>query len=191
MPTRRNLLVFAAAIVITGLPSLLFLDRSGFDEESFGVVLRASARLALLIYLVIFATRPLRQLVTSGLTRALQANRRFIGIAFAGVMTAHLIFLVWLNGPVAPIPGVFAYSLLYLMFITSFNKPRAALGPRRWKYLHKTGLYVLGIAFAQTVVGGLRDTPGDPVYVTLAILFLTAIALRIAAFFKTRSARAP
>ena len=189
MSTRRNLLVFAAAIVITGLPSLLFLNRSGFDEESFGVVLRASARVALLIYLVIFATRPLRQLVPSGFTRSLQTNRRFIGIALAGVMTAHLVFLIWLNGPVTPIPGMFVYSLLYLMFITTFDKPRAALGPRRWKYLHRTGLYVLGIAFAQTVAAGLRETPTDPIYLVLAILFLTAIFLRVAAFFKTRSAK--
>ena len=114
-------------------------------------------------------------------------SRRSIGVAFAGVMTAHLVYLLWLNGPVTPVPGMIVYALLLLMLITSFDRPRAALGPRRWLYLHKTGLYVLGYAFAQTVVGGLRESPSDPVYLTLAALFVLAIAIRVAAFIKTRA----
>jgi DMSO/TMAO reductase YedYZ heme-binding membrane subunit len=191
MSTRRNLIVLDAAILIVGLPSLLVLWQSDFDEESFGVVLRATARVALLVFLVIFVTRPLHQLATSGFTRTLQANRRNMGIAFAGVMTAHLGLLIWFNGPVAPIPGIIAYSLLYLMLVTSFDKPRAALGLRRWKYLHKTGLYVLGYAFAQTIVVALMESPGDPVYLALAALFVIAILLRAGAFLKKRSAKRP
>ena len=189
MSTRRNLLVFTAAIVVVGIPSLFFLDRGDFSADAFGVVLRTSARLAILVYLVVFSARPLHQLAPSGPTRTLLINRRSVGVAFAGVMTAHLVFLLWFNGLIAPIPGMLVYTLLFLMLITSFDKPRAALGPRRWRYLHKTGLYVLGIALAQAVVGGLWDTPADPVYLALAALFLVAILLRVAAFFKTRAAK--
>ena len=188
MSTKRNLVIYVTAIIVVGIPSLIYLDRSAFDDDAFGVVLRASARIALLIYLLIFSIRPLQQLLKSDLTRTLLRNRRSIGIAFAGVMTAHLVFLIWFNGPIAPIPGMIVYALLFLMLITSFDKPRAALGIRRWKILHKTGLYVIGVAFAQTVVRGVLDTPDNPTYLALAALFLMAISVRVAAFFKTRSA---
>ena len=131
MQSRRNLFVFAAALGIVGIPSLFYLNRSGFDEDAFGVVLRTSARFAILIYLLIFSARPLHQLVTSGSTRSLLTNRRYIGIALAGVMMAHLIFLLWFNGLVTPVPGMIIYALLIAMLITSFNGPRAALGPKR------------------------------------------------------------
>jgi sulfoxide reductase heme-binding subunit YedZ len=188
LSTRRNLVVLTAAVVIVGIPSLVYLSRGSFEDAVFGDVLRTSARLALLIYLVIFSARPLHQLTPSGPTRSLLMNRRSVGVAFAGVMTAHLIFLLWFNGLIAPIPGMIVYALLILMLITSFDRPRAALGPRRWKYLHKTGLYVLGIAFAQAVVRGLWDTPTDPAYLILAALFVIAILLRVTAFFKSRTA---
>ena len=186
MSTRRNLFVFISALVIVGVPSLYLLNRSGFDEDAFGVVLRTSARLALIIYLLIFSIRPLHQLVASTYSRTLLSNRRYIGVAFAGIMVAHLVFLLWFNGLVTPVPGMIIYALLLSMLITSFDGPRAVLGPKRWKILHKTGLYALGFAFAQTVVGGLRESPGDPVYLALAALFLLAIALRVGAFVKVR-----
>jgi len=73
------------------------------------------------------------------------------------------------------------------MLATSFDSPAARLGPRGWRLLHKAGIYWLAIAFSATVISGLHESGGDaPVYVLLAALLITALALRIAAFVKLR-----
>ena len=186
----KNLSVFAFTALLVGGPSLWALQQAGFTEESFNGILRTSARIALLIYLVIFVTRPVHQLVTAAWSRALLRNRRLVGIAFASVMTVHLVFLVWLNGIQLAIPGMVAFAFVYLMFVTSFDGPAGALGARRWRLLHRAGIYYIGVIFSVTVVTGLMASPGEPVYVALAVLMLSAIGVRVAAFLRRRRAAA-
>jgi DMSO/TMAO reductase YedYZ heme-binding membrane subunit len=184
---RRTISVFGYSLLITGLACLLIVWRAGFSEASFGFVLRGSARLALLVFLLVFVARPLRQLRPGPATARLLRNRRYIGVAFAAIMTVHLVFLLWFNGPVINLPGFITFALVYLMLATSFDSPAARLGPRGWRLLHKAGIYWLAIAFSATVISGLHESGGDaPVYVLLAALLITALALRIAAFVKLR-----
>lgn len=185
---RRNLAVFFGTMLALGLASLLYARQSAFDESSLHAVLRATARLALLIYLLVFVARPLRQLSVSAVSRALLGNRRSLGIAFAAVMSVHLVFLLWANWPVEAEPGMLIYVLIFLMLITSFDGPTRALGPRRWRWLHKTGLYVIGIGFAQAQFGRILAGVSEPVHYLLAMLMLIAIGIRVAAWLKTRRA---
>jgi len=183
---RRNLTVLLSTLLVTGLPALLYVQQAALEEESFGVVLRATARIALLIYLLIFVARPLRQLAPHGPGSLLLRNRRSLGIAFAAVMSVHLVFLIWLNGIELALAGMAVYALIYLMLITSFNGPAAALGPRRWKWLHKTGLYVIGIGLAQAQFGRIARGVGEPEHYVLALLILAAIGIRVTAWWNTR-----
>ena len=183
---KKNLMVFGFAFVAIGIPSYLHIRQSGFDEESFRLMLRATARIALATYLLVFIARPLRQISVSGIGKWLLRNRRYLGITFAAVMTVHLIYLVWLNGVQPVIPGIIAFVLVYLMLVTSFNGPAAALGPRRWRALHKTGLYFVGIVFAFTMIRSLREAPTSPLYLSMALLMLIAAGIRVAAHIKTR-----
>ena len=185
---QKNIAVFAAAFIAFSLPAFLHLQQQGWNEDSLGVTLRLSARLSLLIYLLIFVARPLRDLSVNKLSRTLLRNRRFLGIAFAAIMTAHLILLVVLNGWPAAIGGMVVYAFIYLMLITSFNGPTAALGPKRWKILHKTGLYVIGYALAQAQFSRILTGVGEPVHYALAGLVLVAVGLRIGAWVKKRRA---
>ena len=187
---QRNLIVYFGAVLVTGIAALLYAGQTTFDEESLHVVLRVSARLALLIYLLVFVARPLRQLSTGAAGKALLRNRRSIGIAFAAVMSVHLAFLLWANWPDVAAPGMVVYALIFLMLVTSFDGPTRALGPRRWKWLHKTGLYVIGIGLAQAQFGRILSGVGRPVHYVLAALFLLAIGIRVAAWRKTRHGRA-
>ena len=188
---RKNFAVFATVFLLFSFPTIYYLGQHGWDEESLGATLRISARIALLIYLMVFIARPLRDLGINPVGQYLLKNRRLIGIAFAAIMTAHLALLIELNGLPAAYLGIIVYSFIYLMLITSFNKPAAALGPKRWKILHKTGLYVIGIALAQAQFTRIYRGVDEPVHYVLAALVLIAIGLRVAAWQKNRSAATP
>jgi DMSO/TMAO reductase YedYZ heme-binding membrane subunit len=185
---QKNVQVFAFAFLAFSFPASYYLGQNEWDEDSLGVTLRVSARLAILLYLLIFVARPLRDLSVNALSRSLIRNRRLIGIAFAAIMSAHLVLLIMLNGFQAAIFGMIVYAFMYLMLITSFNKPTAALGPKRWKILHKTGLYVIGIALAQAQFTRIFRGVGEPVHYVLAALFLVAIGIRVTAWMKKRQA---
>lgn len=188
---RKNVAVFSAAFAAFSLPAWLYLQRHGWSEESLGVTLRIGARTALLIYLSIFVARPLRDLLVNSFSDSLLKNRRYLGIAFAAVMSAHLYLLIRLNGFQIAIPGMIAFTLIYLMLITSFNKPAAAMGPKRWRVLHKTGIYVVGLLFLVTVADGVVNVyhsiepPSDGwIYYVLAGLIVVALLIRITAWLK-------
>lgn len=185
---RKNLVVLVSCLLLTGAASLLVVAGADFSEESFGFVLRWGARLAFVVYLLIFIARPLRQLSNHSLGRSLVRNRRFIGIGFAAVMTVHLVFLLWHNGPTINLPGFITYAMIYLMLVTSFDRPTAWLGPKRWRLLHKAGVYWLAIAYSVFMVGGLLNT-GSAIYAVFTALIVLALAMRVAAFLQSRRKR--
>jgi DMSO/TMAO reductase YedYZ heme-binding membrane subunit len=187
--TRKNLLVFAITFVAVALPSFLNIQQHAYGEEAFDLVLRLTARAAILVYLVIFVARPLVQLTGSALSRTLLRYRRQAGVAFAAIMLAHLLYLVWKHGFIFPAFGAVIYVFIILMLITSFDGPTRALGPKRWKVLHKTGLYVVGIALAQAQFGRIIRGVGEPVHYVLASLFVVAVIIRVLAWNKRRPSK--
>ena len=82
--------------------------------------------------------------------------------------------------------GMIAYSLLLLMMITSFNGPTRALGPKRWRILHKTGLYWFGLLFLATLLPSDRNLLFAPERLGLYALTAAAIFIRLTAFFASR-----
>ncbi len=184
---RKNLTVFGLTTLLAGGSVVAYLWFTDSDEEHMRQMLRVSAWTAILIYLVVFVARPLKQLSGSPATRKLLRNRRYYGIALAAVMTVHLVLLLIVNDKALNFPGAVVYGLLYLMLFTSFDSSPARLGPRNWRILHKTGLYALGIAYFSTVVGAFLKSPLDPVYLTLVLLMLAAVAVRATAHWKGRA----
>lgn len=190
----KNLAVFCLVLSAVAVLSLLILWPDAMDESKLRLALRASAKLAFLIYALVFITRPLQQLVKMPLSNAMFRNRRFIGIGFAAVMTGHLALIGWLLLFVAEegrslaslVPGIITYTLVFLMLLTSFDAPARALGPKNWRRLHKIGLYWIGAIFGVTLVPDVIDYPTDPVYLGIGILMVVAVSLRIAAFVRIR-----
>lgn len=183
---QKNLTVFVLTTLLTGAPVLAYLMLVNADEEHMRQMLRLSAWTAILVYLVVFVTRPLSQLAGSPFSRKLLRNRRYFGIALAAVMTIHLVLLLIVNEQAFNVPGAAVYTLLYLMLLTSFDSSPAKLGPRNWRVLHNTGLYALGVAYSISVGSQFIKAPLNPVYLTLTILMLAAIAIRVTAFWKHR-----
>jgi sulfoxide reductase heme-binding subunit YedZ len=186
---RRNWQVLLGTIAVTGGLSVLWIAVTGFSDENIRVPLRVTARLAFVLYLVILVARPLQQLLRKDWTAALMRNRRLVGVAFAAVMTAHLALIAYRFGSQADLHFVFnlfgatAYAVFYLMLITSFDAPKKALGPRAWKFLHRTGLVIAAVVFG--LPRSLEDL-GDPDYLKFGIPFVLAVAIRVTAWLRSR-----
>ena len=194
---QRNWVVFFSAAAATSLGSATYFSVTGTNDESILIVLRLSARIAFVILLVIFVARPLQQMFRTPFTAKLLRNRRLLGIAFAGIHTAHLgliFYRVHMNETFSVTPanrplGALVYLMIFLMFATSFDKTARMLGPKRWRILHKTGLYSIFAAFAITQ---LRKAPDNLEVSHWAFLVLIAAALivRLTAYLAQQQRRA-
>ena len=73
--------------------SITFFLVLGFNEESLMLMLRISARTAIIIFLFAFLASTLVKIKSTNFTRWLLKNRRYIGVSFALVHTIHLGFI--------------------------------------------------------------------------------------------------
>ncbi len=188
---QQNWQVLLTLLVMLGGASLAALVVGGTGDESIRLPVRATAQLAFVLYLIILVARPLQQLLRKPWTAALLRGRRLVGVAFAAAMTVHLGLLAYRFGsqPELTYPlfsllfGGTAYLLFYLMLVTSFDTPKRALGPRKWKLLHRTGL-----VWAALIFGLPRSVEAlsDPDYLKFGIPFALALAIRITAWQQSR-----
>jgi hypothetical protein len=127
----------------------------GGGEAGWRAAVRLSAKTSLALFTAAFVASSLRVLWRTDLTRWLLANRRYVGVSFAA---SHAIHLVAILALVATVPeftidlatlvgGGMAYVFLAAMAATSFDRSAAWLGPRRWRLLHKTGMYYCWFIF--------------------------------------------
>jgi len=185
--SRKNWRVIFSTLFVTGTASAAWLSTVEFIDANMLVPIRHTAQLAFAIYILILVTRPLQQLLQKSWTAKLLRNRRQFGVAFASVMTTHLALIATRFGsqPELTYPlgsllvGAGAYSIFYLMLITSFDGPAKALGRKRWKILHNTGLIWAGIIFG--LPRSVADLT-DPDYLKLGIPFLIALLIRFTAW---------
>jgi len=186
---RQNYLVFAAMFGLTGGLAVLWLAGGELSDEHIGVSLRYTAQIAFALYLIVLVARPLQQLLRRNWTAVLLRNRRLVGVSFVAVMTAHLGLIAYRYGSqpdiefTLPALGASAYAIFYLMLITSFDRPRKAIGPKAWKFLHRSGLVVAGFIFG---LPRSLDDLSDPDYLKFGIPFAIATLIRITAWQQSR-----
>ena len=185
-------LVAATAIAVGALCAGL-LALGGAGEEGLGRIARVTARIALLIFVAVYAASPLRRLWREPASAWLLRNRRFVGLSFAVAMAFHALAILALAlrlGPgfeIEPISfagGSLAYLFTALQAATSSDRAVAALGPGRWRALHRAGLHAIWIVFAVTELPAALQSP---LHFALALLLVAAAALRAAAAFRRRA----
>jgi len=183
---RRNWQVFLGVTGLLAGLAAAWLATVEPSDASIRTTMRQTARLAFALYLVVLAARPLQELLRRNWTAALLRNRRLVGVAFAGAMTTHLglIFYRFGSQPELDFPppnfvGYGAYTVFYLMLITSFDAPKRALGPRAWKALHRTGLVWAAVVFAAP--RSLEDF-SDPAYFTYLVPLVAVLLVRFTAW---------
>jgi sulfoxide reductase heme-binding subunit YedZ len=187
---RRNWQVLLGTIGLLAGLSAAWLASVELSDANIRVATRATVRIAFILYLVVFVARPLQQLLRSDWTATLLRNRRLVGVAFAAAMTVHLglIFYRFGSHPDLDVPppnfvGYGAYAVFYLMLITSFDRPKRLIGPRAWKFLHRTGLVWAAIVF---VAPQSLDDLKDPGHLAYLAPFLLALSIRITAWRRSR-----
>lgn len=182
VPTGWPIVGWAAAVVMTMVA--VFVWQYGLGEEGFRVVLRATARTSLVLFLAAFLASSIRRLSHAPFADWMLRNRRQLGVGFAVSHTIHgwaIVSLVRLGFEVnvlTLVAGGFGYALIAAMVLTSFDRTAAWLGPRAWRTLHATGIWYLWILFTVTY---LVPAFSDPLAaVSLGALF-AALGVRIAA----------
>ncbi|MCQ2028937.1 hypothetical protein EA797_14310 [Stutzerimonas zhaodongensis] len=126
--------------------------------EGLRSAIRFTARSSFVLFLIAFTASAFAVLVPSPISKALVRERRFIGLAFAFSHLVHAVLIYaygqlntefWPARTVANnIPGGTAYAFILLMALTSFKGPARLLGPKAWKALHVTGMWIIVAVFA-------------------------------------------
>jgi DMSO/TMAO reductase YedYZ heme-binding membrane subunit len=171
------LIVVMSALAVAMQPELIDGLRSA---------IRATARTSFVLFLTAFTASAFAVLVPSPFSRALVRERRFIGLAFAFSHFVHAA-LIYAYGQVNTefwparsvvdnIPGSTGYLLILLMTLTSFKAPARLLGPKAWKALHVTGMWVIVAVFA---FSNFKRIPMSTWYLLPFGMTCAAVAIRL------------
>jgi len=187
-PTEGWALVGWTALGVAALVAGL-LGVYGTGSAGLGVVIRLTARVGVVLFVLAFAASSLRRAWRSPLTAWLLSNRRYIGVSFAVVHFTHLGAIAvsamrapaaffQRNGTLAVLGGGgLAYLLLAGMTVTSFDRTAAWLGRTWWRRLHLAGGYLLWLVFLQSYAA--RVLLESALYAPFALALIAALALRL------------
>ncbi len=148
---RTSLLLIAAF-------ALTILWHNDFSVDGVRMVIRMTARTSLLLFLLAFTASAAFRLWPSRWTRWQRANRRYLGLSFAG---SHGLHALAITAFARMDPALYhsrvklatyvlsglGYVFIVAMAFTSFNRTAAWVGPRAWKALHVVGSYYLWLSF--------------------------------------------
>src|SRR5512139_2053464 len=161
---------------------LLTLAIFGVTEEGMHAVVRYTARSSLTLFGAAFVASSLRALWPTPATRWLLVNRRYLGVSFAVSHAMHLAGILSLArmssafradvDMVTVIFGGFGFVVAGVLAATSSNRAVAWLGARRWRALHKFGVYYLWFIFAVTYLPAAIKYPSYIGFMALLVAML-------------------
>lgn len=184
-------LVGWSALALAGM-SVLLLAAYGADEAGLRVLIRATARSSLALFLPAFAASGLRRLWPTPFSAWLLRNRRQVGVSFAVSHGLHLAAILALAAryperfevaAVTIVGGGLGYVFIAAMAATSSDAAVRKLGARNWKRLHRTGMWVIFVIFAQSY---LPAPLHDLRYLPASLATLAALGLRVGAWVRSR-----
>ena len=146
------------------------------------MAVRATARTTVTLLVLVFCASALARRWPGDWTAWLLGNRRFLGVSMAGSHALHLLLLVplyalWVGESpdlVTLLGGGLASGMLLAMALTSTDAAQRRLGGY-WRKLHRTGIWIVWIAFAVTY---FPLAPHDPVAGLMSLALVAALALR-------------
>jgi methionine sulfoxide reductase heme-binding subunit len=185
------------SLLLTAM-ALCLLSVQGWDAEGLRLVIRATARTSLVLFVLAFTASAMVELLPSDAMRWQRRNRRYLGVSFAVSHLIHLVAILSLasidaelfwkltNISTIVLAGT-AYLFIAVMAATSFDRTASWLGPRKWQPLHLLGGWYIWISFAVAV--GKR-VPLDRFYWPIAALVLAAGLVRLVAMWRRTRRRA-
>ena len=183
-----------SALALAAMAGVL-LGVYGTQEEGVRVLIRATARTSFVLLLAAFVASSARRLWRNDATSWLLRNRRYLGVSFSASHALHLAGILtlvtrwpdsfWSKTSNATIfGGGLGYLFVAAMTLTSSDAAVRRLGLRRWKVLHRVGIWVLFGIFVLTYgPAGLSH----PAYLPASLACIGALGLRIAARIRARA----
>lgn len=178
--------IVGATVLGSGLLIAGVVRAAGVDEASLALLMRATARVSLGLFLAAFCASALATRFPSPATRWLLAHRRWLGISFAISHLVHAGVILWANAVTDGawlagrardvIGGSVIYLFILLMLATSFDRTAALVGRRAWTALHRTGMALLWLAFT---AGVALKAPSSWAHAALTVLLVAALVLRL------------
>lgn len=179
--SRKSGLPFAFVLTAAAVSAAFCFVSGDATEEALLELMRLTARISVLFFIAAFAASAVFRFWPSGLTRALLANRRNIGLSFALAHFIHLGVLVTYFGVSGEDPGLariigggLGYVLIALMAATSNDWSARRLG-KNWNRLHTVGGWYVWLIFLNSYLGRLLEGR-EPVFLFGSITALLVIA---------------
>jgi hypothetical protein len=177
--------------------ALATLAGHGGSEAGIRMVIRATARTSLALFLLAYTASALTRLGGRRLLAWPLRNQRPLFLAFAVSHAIHLAAIAAFArlhpesfraaALASPVGGAVAYAFIAAMAATSFDRTAAWLGPRARGALHFTGGLWIWVSF---LVAFARRAPVSPGYWFPVGLLAAAMALRLAGYLIERRGRA-
>ncbi len=175
---------------------LSFLAVIGWDTDGYRMVIRATARTSLVLFLAAFAASASAARWPGPFTRWLRRNRRQLGLGFAmsHFIHAFAIIALWktnpaifwaLTNPKSIVTGGIAYLFIALLAAASFDRMVKTIGPKVWARVHGCGVWIVALSFIFT--NGKR-IPVSGWYALPVALVVAVIVLRVVTGRKQRRA---
>ncbi|MBW4509976.1 MAG: hypothetical protein KME64_26200 [Scytonematopsis contorta HA4267-MV1] len=183
-PLQKWSIVGFTALLVGGMVGII-LAVHGIDEESMRMIIRATGRTSLILFITAFIASSVRKLWSNSFTGWLLKNRRYFGVSMAVSHTYHAfaIYGLWVvtSGAAPKFEPIssFGYVLLLAMTITSFERPAALLGKRNWQILHKTGMHFFWLGLLLEYAFKVHKSIF--IYSPFIFLLLLAMVLRLMA----------
>ena len=187
--------LISAAVASELLFIALGLAVLGLGAEGLHWAIRWTARFSAFLFLSAFLASSLHRSLHRGWTIALLRQRRYWGLSFAGSQFIHLILIVlaYRRAPTtmgsidaAFLFGALGYIFTGLMALTSNDEAVRRLGPKDWRVLHSTGMYLLWAIFFGTYILGAGK---DRLHLALATAFGLALAFKLAVLARAATGR--
>lgn len=157
------------------------------DLESARRLVRVTARVSLLLFLLAFTASACWRRWPAGWSAWLMRHRRQVGLLFATSHACHAVGIacvaawaapeLWaqLSPPPSRWIGGAGYVAIVLMASTSFDGAVRRLGQVRWQTLHRTCAHVIWLVF---VLACLKRVGAMPAYALPLFALLGAMLLR-------------
>ncbi len=170
------------------------------SAEGVSSMIQFAVRRAVPLLYLVFAVSSLQVLFPGSFSRWLLRNQPMIGLCFATAMAWQLLFILWLVGVHTDyymndvyvlsdvVEGVGGYALLIAMVLTTFKFGRSRLTQKRWKLLHRSGIYWLWVYAWSVYWFSLFYYEGPPVLIDYIYYWggFLAWGLRLSAWSKKR-----
>lgn len=185
---RRNTSVWMALAFSASLGLAMSIVAAFGIDPGLSIALRATARVAFLIFLPAYVGGSLTSLFGNAFLPVRQHARDF-GLAFASAMVVHLGLVIWLcaigKAPPAKTFVVFGIAAVsvYLLALLSVRRVRELLPQKFWPPLRVVTTNYIALAFIDDFKNfRMNDLYGDIAYLPFAVLAIGGVTLTLVAW---------